>query len=39
MIRLYEEDGMPVDRELIGQYIQSPEIADDFAVYYELYNK
>ena len=39
MIRLYEEDGMPVDRELIGQYVQSPEIADDFAVYYELYNK
>lgn len=39
MIRLYEEDGMSVDRELIGQYVQSPEIADDFAVYYELYNK
>jgi len=39
MIRLYEEDDMPVDRELIGQYVQNPEIADDFAVYYELYNK
>jgi len=39
MIRLYEEDGIPVDRELIGQYVQNPEIADDFAVYYELYNK
>lgn len=39
MIRLYEEDGLPVDRELIGQYLQAPEIAEDFAIYYELYNK
>ena len=39
MIRLYEEDGLPVDRELIGQYLQSPDIAEDFAIYYELYNK
>ena len=39
MIRLYEEDGLPVDRALIGQYLQSPEIAEDFALYYELYNK
>lgn len=39
MIRLYEEDGMPVDRELIGQYLQNSEVAEDFAIYYELYNK
>ena len=39
MIRLYEEDGLPVDRELIGQYLQAPDIAEDFAIYYELYNK
>ena len=39
MIRLYEQDGLPVDRELIGQYLQSPDIAEDFAIYYELYNK
>ena len=39
MIRLYEADDMPVDRELIGQYLQNPEIAEDFAIYYELYNK
>lgn len=39
MITLYEEDGLPVDRELIGQYVQAPEIAEDFAIYYDLYNK
>lgn len=39
MLILYEENGIEVDRNLIGQYLQSPEIADDFAVYYELFRK
>ena len=39
IIRLYEEIGIPVDRALMGQYIQDKEIAEDFASYYELYNK
>lgn len=39
MLVLYEENGIEVDRNLIGQYIQAPAIADDFAVYYELFRK
>ena len=39
IIRIYEELGIEVDRTLIGQYIQDAEAADDFASYYDLYNK
>ena len=39
MIRLYELNGIEVDKLLISQYLQDPEIADDFALYYELFNK
>lgn len=39
MIQLYELNGITVDKLLISQYLQNPEIADDFAVYYELFNK
>lgn len=39
MIKLYELNGIPVDKLLIAQYVQQPEIAEDFAVYYELFNK
>lgn len=39
MIKLYEENGLRVDELLIGQYIQDPRTARDFAVYYDLYNK
>lgn len=39
MLVLYEENGIEVDRNLIGQYLQAPAIADDFAVYYELFRK
>ena len=39
IIRLYEEEGMPVDRLLISQYIQNEDIAADFAAYYDLFNK
>lgn len=39
MIKLYELNNIPVDKLLISQYVQQPEIAEDFAVYYELFNK
>ena len=39
MIQLYELNNIPVDKLLIAQYVQQPEIAEDFAIYYELFNK
>lgn len=38
MICVCEKCGIPVDNELISQYIQDKRIARDFAGYYELYN-
>ncbi|MCI7099156.1 MAG: AAA family ATPase [Lachnospiraceae bacterium] len=35
----YEKLSIPVDEELIIQYLQYPRIAKDFAAYYDLYNK
>ena len=39
IIKLYEKENIPVTVLLVSQYIQNPETARDFAVYYELYNK
>lgn len=39
MIKLYEENGIAVSVEMTSQYIQDREISEDFAAYYELYNK
>jgi len=39
MIRLYEENGIRVDGNLICQYLQDRRIAKDFAIYYDLFNK
>lgn len=39
MIKLYELHDMTVDESLIGQYLQDKEIAEDFAIYYDLFNK
>lgn len=39
MIRVYENKDIKVDHLLISQYIQNREIAREFAVYYDLYNK
>ena len=39
IIRLYEMQGIPVDKALISQYLQDPDIAEDFAAYYDLFNK
>lgn len=39
MIHLYEENSLEVNVDLVSQYLQNPEIAEDFAAYYDLYNK
>ena len=39
LIFAYEKLGLRVDREVVGQYIQLPRIAKDFANYLELYYK
>lgn len=39
LIFAYERLGLRVDREVIGQYIQLPPVARDFANYLELYEK
>jgi DNA polymerase III delta prime subunit len=39
LIFAYEKLGLRVDREVIGQYIQLPPVARDFANYLELYEK
>ena len=39
IITVYEKLGLRVDREVVGQYIQLPRIAKDFANYLELYYK
>ncbi len=39
IIKLYEEDGLTVDEDLIGQYLRSDNIVKEFSAYYDLYNK
>ena len=39
MMYLYEQNGLPVDEKLMGQYLQNPKVAKEFAVYYDLFNK
>ena len=39
VIALYEKMGKPVDRELFAQFLHDDEIADQFAVYYALFEK
>ena len=39
MMRLHEKLGFPVDVTLIGQYLQKPDIAEDFALFYELFER
>ena len=39
MIKLYEKNGITVDQKLVIQYLQNTQIAKEFAVYYDLYNK
>lgn len=39
VLHVYEKKEMPVDEQLIIQYLQHPKIAKDFANYYDLYQK
>lgn len=39
MLRIYERRGFKVTEQFVGQYLQDPRIARDFAIYYELFNK
>ena len=39
IIIAYEKLGIEADRNLFVQYIQDPEVADDFASYYLLWNR
>lgn len=39
LLTVYEALGLKADREVVGQYIQMPRIARDFANYLELYHK
>jgi len=39
LLSVYEALGLKASREVVGQYIQLPRIARDFANYLELYNK
>lgn len=39
LICAYEALGLPVDRTVVGEYIQLPRIAKDFANYLQLYYK
>ena len=39
MIKLYEAQGLVADELLVEQYVQNPEIAKRFAMYYDLFTK
>lgn len=39
MIYLYEKKNIPVNKLLIGRFVQSADIARSFHIYYDLYNK
>lgn len=39
MLQLYEEEGLPVDETLVGQYLRSERIVKEFTAYYDLYQK
>lgn len=39
MLGVYERLDIEADAELVSQYIQNRQIAEDFAIYYELYRK
>ena len=39
MIRLYERNGIAVTERLVAQYLQNKQIAKNFSIYYDLFNK
>lgn len=38
-LEVYEKLNLPVTERLVAQFVQNQEIAKDFAIYYELYQK
>ncbi len=39
ILKLYEEERLPVDETLVGQYLRSTEVVKEFTAYYDLYRK
>ncbi len=39
ILYLYEEEGLPADETLVGQYLRNERIVKEFTAYYDLYNK
>lgn len=39
IIQLYEEEGLSVDEELVGQYLRHERVVKEFTAYYDLYCK
>jgi hypothetical protein len=39
ILKMYEEEGLPIREALIGQYLHSETVVKEFAAYYDLYNK
>nr|WP_304974619.1 AAA family ATPase [uncultured Acetatifactor sp.] len=39
ILALHEEENLPVDGALVGQYLRNDRVAEEFCAYYELYRK
>lgn len=39
ILNLYEEEQLPVDETLVGQYLRNEKVVKEFTAYYDLYNK
>lgn len=39
ILALYEEEMLPVDETLVGQYLRNEKVVKEFTAYYDLYNK
>lgn len=39
ILALYEDEQLPVDETLVGQYLRNEKVVREFTAYYDLYNK
>lgn len=39
ILTLYEDEQLPVDETLVGQYLRNDKVVKEFTAYYDLYNK
>ena len=39
ILYLYEDEQLPVDETLVGQYLRNEKVVKEFTAYYDLYNK